>query len=208
MSDEDLLVFPVGHDLGPFFPAAGEGFAYYEVCLGRRVYGLPTNYDYAVWMRAHGPVDESPLTWARYRHNLISDDIPDAGGRAGRLANEGLLWRVPGSGPGAVEFARVHRPMPLVTAIGDVGPDIPAGKHALGRPTTVFHYADDVEYWLWLWGGHFDSMWLAVEEFADTPLGRTVGAGDPQRCIGPALLAAQSLINHSLLFFDAAWDRR
>jgi hypothetical protein len=94
--------------------------------------------------------------------------------------------------------------MPLVTAIGNVGPDVPAGRYALGRPTKVFHYADEVEYWLWLWGGHFDSLWHAVEAFADTDL----GTGDPQECVGALLLAAQSLINHSLLFFDAAWDRR
>jgi hypothetical protein len=208
MRDEDLLIFPVGHDLGPFFPATGETFEYYEVCVGYQVFGLRTNYDYAVWMRAHGPVDEPPLTYAGYRRNLISDRIPDAGARAARLAADGLLCRVPPTGAGAVEFARAHRPMPLVTAIGDVGPDIPAGTYALGRPTTVFHYADEVEYWFWLWGGHFDSLWLAVEAFARTDLGAATGAGDPERCLLPALHAVQGLINHSLLFLDAAWDRR
>ncbi len=198
------LVFPVGHDLGPFFPDTGEPFDYYEICVGRQVYGLRTNDDYAVWMRAHGPVDEKPLTFARYYENLMSDGIPDAADRAAGLAADRLLWVVPLTGPAAVHFAKAYRPMPLVTAIGNVGPDVPAGRYALGRPTRVFHYADEVEYWLWLWGGHFDSLWLAVEAFADTDL----GTGDPQECVGALLLAAQSLINHSLLFFDAAWDRR
>jgi hypothetical protein len=202
------LIFPVGHDLGPFFPNTGEPFDYYEICVGRRVYGLRTNYDYAVWMRAHGPVDEAPLTFARYHENLRSDDIPDAASRAADLATNRLLWVVPLSGPAAVRFAVAHRPMPLATAIGNVGPDIPAGRYALGRPTTAFHYADEVEYWLWLRGGHFDSLWLAVEAFARTDLGATTGDGDPRACLGAVLLATQSLINHSLLFLDAAWDRR
>lgn len=202
------LVFPVGHDLGPFFPNTGEPFAYYEICVGRRVYGLRTNYDYAVWMRAHGPVDEAPLTFTRYYENLKRDGIPDATSRAAALVADRLLWVVPPSGSAAVHFARGYRPMPLVTAIGDVGPDVPAGRYALGRPTAVFHYADEVEYWLWLRGGHFDSLWHAVEAFARTDLGAATGDGDPQACLGPVLLAAQSLINHSLLFLDAAWDRR
>lgn len=208
MSDADNLIFPVGHDLGPFFPDTGQPFDYYEICVGRRVFGLRTNFDYAVWMRAHGPIDEPPLTFARYHDALISDGIPDAISRAAGLASDGLVWHVPLDGAGAVEFARAFRPMPLVTAIGNVGPDVPAGRYALGRVSTVFRYADGIEYWLWLWGGHFDSLWQAAEAFARTDLGSATADGDPRRCVGPLLLAAQGLISHSLLFFDAAWDRR
>jgi hypothetical protein len=208
VSDSDWLIFPVGHDLGPYFPRRDEPLQHYEVCLGRRAYGLPSHYDYAVWMRAHGPVDDPPLTYTQYRDNLLADRIPEPGARAARLAADGLLFQVPWSGAGAVEFALAFRLMPLVTAIGNVGPDIPAGRYALGRPTMVFHYADELEYWLWLWGGHHDNLWLACESLARTQLGAATGDGDPHRCVGPALLAVQRLINHSLAFLDAAWDRR
>lgn len=194
------LILPVGHDLGPFFPNTGEPFDYYEICVGRRVFGLRTNYDYAVWMRAHGPIEEAPLTFDRYYDALLSDGIPDASKRSAGLAVDGLLWVVPLGRPAAVRFAQAFRPMPLVTAIGNVGPDVPEGRYGLGRPAKVFHYADEVEYWLWLWGGHYDSLWDAVEAFAAET------GGDPEECVGRLLLAAQSLISHSLLFFDAAWD--
>lgn len=203
-SDFEPLIFPVGHDLGPFFPRADEPFQYYEVCVGRQVYGIPTNEDYAVWMRAHGPVDRSPFTYTGYRNNLVADGITDAGPRARRLSDSRLLWQVPATGDRAVEFARSYRLMPLMTAIGNVGPDIPPGKYALGRPTIVFHYADELEYWLWLWAGHFDSLWHACCALSNTDLGDS----DPVECLVAALPAAQSLINHSLAFLDAAWSRR
>jgi hypothetical protein len=209
MTEPDPLIFPVGHDLGPFFPTTGEPLAYYEVCVGRTAYGLPSHFDYAVWMRAHGPVDERPLTYMRYRNDLVTDRIPDAHARAQRLATDGLLWLVPPRGDGAVEFARAYRLMPLVTAIGNAEPDTPPGRYALGRPGgIVFHQADELEYHLWLRGGHFDSLWLACESVARSDIGAALGDGDPHRCIGPVLLAVQNLINHSLVFLDAAWDRR
>jgi hypothetical protein len=98
--------------------------------------------------------------------------------------------------------------MPLATAIGDTGADVPAGRYALGRPDVVFHYADEVEYWLWLWGGRFDTMWLACEALARSELGTRTGDGDPFRCIGPVMLGVQNLITHSLAFLDASWDLR
>jgi hypothetical protein len=205
MSD---LVFPVGHDLGPYFPEIGAPLEFFTVCVGRQMFALRTLDNYNAWMRAHGPVDDPPLTVARYHRYLADDGIPEAAERVADLIADGLIHQIPPTGPGAVEFARSYRAMPLVTAIGNVGADIPAGRYALGRPTRVFLYADEVEYWLWLRGGHFDSLWLAVEAFARTDLGATTGNGDPHACLGPVLLAAQSLINHSLLFFDAAWDRR
>jgi hypothetical protein len=112
------------------------------------------------------------------------------------------------TGDAAVEFARAHRITSLLTAIGNVDPDVPPGRYALGRPGVVFLHADELEYWLWLWGGRYDSLWLACEALARSEPGARTGDGDPTRCVGPVLLGVQNLIMHSLLFLDAAWDRR
>ena len=207
-TDPDDLLVPVGHDLGPFYAEKDQPFSFYEICVGRTTYALPTNNDYAVWLRGHGPVDRPPLTYTRYRDALIDAGIPDGDGLAYRLAANGLLRQIPRTGDVAVEFARTHRITPLLTAIGTANADVPPGRWALGRPGVVFHHADEVEYWLWLWGGRFDSLWLACEALARSELGARTGDGDPNRCVGPVLLAVQNLILHALLFLDAAWDRR
>jgi hypothetical protein len=132
---------------------------------------------------------------------MMKAGIADIDEAVGRLADSGLLWRVPPSGADAVAFARGHRLLPLATAAGNV--DAPADTYVLGLPGGVRHHqATELEYWLWLWGGQWDSLWVACETLAGRP-----GATDPLSCVTPVLLAAQELIVHSVAFLDTAWDR-
>jgi hypothetical protein len=204
-TDPDELLMPVGHDLGPGYSGPDQPAAFFEVAVGRASFVLPTREDYTIWQRGHGPVDQLPLTLRGYSDNVLKENIPDVEKLAYRLSENGLLWQIPPTGEPAAEFASLHRIVPLGTAVGNThGPD---GWYALGPPGAVTHYAGEVEYWLWLWGGRFDSMWLACEALARTELGARTGDGDPYRCIGPVMLGAQTLIIRSLAFLDVAWDR-
>jgi len=194
------LVFPVGFDLGPFYPAPGEPLAHYEVCVGRTSLTLPTEDDYRIWTLAHQPGEHSPLTWPTYRDRLADTGIADAFPLAQRLADNGMLWSVSPTGAAAAEFVRGHRLLPLATAIGDVEVEVPADTYALGLPRGPYHYASAVEYWLWLWGAQWDSLWTACEALAK--------GTDPLACVAPVLLATQELIVGSVAFLDVAWDRR
>jgi hypothetical protein len=205
LTGEDLI-FPVGFDLGPFYPAPGEQLAYYEVCVGRTSYTLPSAQDYRVWAIAHEPAEQPPLTWPTYRDRLIDADIPDAGSLARRLADNGLLWSVPPTDEAAVDFVRAHRLLPLATAIGDVEIEVPAGAYALGLPRGPYYYATELEYWLWLWGAQWDSLWGACQTLSRRPADKG-GATDPLSCVTPVLLAAQELVVHSVAFLDTAWAR-
>jgi hypothetical protein len=206
LTGEDL-VFPIGFDLGPFFPAPGEPLAYYEVCIGRTSYTLPAEDDYRVWTTAHLPVERPPLTWPAYRDRLIDARIADAGSLARRLADNGLLRTVPPDGEGAVAFLRAHRLLPLATAIGDAEVEVPPGTYALGLPRGPYYHATELEYWLWLWGAQWDSLWAACEMLAQRPADKRIGDGDPRSCVTPVLLGAQALILNSVGFLDAARDR-
>lgn len=201
------LIFPVGFDLGPFHPAPGEPLAHYEVCVGRTSFTLPSEEDYRVWTVAHEPAERPPLTWPVYRDRLIDAGIADAGALARRLAENGLLRSVKPTGDDAVEFVRTHRLLPLATAIGDVEIEVPEGTYAIGLPRGPYYYATEIEYWLWLWGAQWDSLWVACETLAQRPAEKGGGI-DPLACVTPVLLAAQALIVHSVAILDAAWDLR
>lgn len=209
--DPGELIFPVGHDLGPFFRTESEPLSYYQVYVGRTPYGLPTDDDYAVWKRAHGPVDRPPLTVADYGDNLINDGIPDALALSNRLGTNGLVWPVPYLSDGhdrAIKFMRAHRIVPLAVAYGNAGSDVPRDHYAFGRSGVASHHVHEIGYWLWLWGGRHDSLWQTCKAFARSDVGRKYGDGDPHECLAFVLLQTQELIQHTLAFLDAAWDRR
>lgn len=200
MTDE--LVFPVGHDLGAFHPGRGRPVARYEIRAGRTTYGLPTGDEYRVWLVAHG-VPGQPLTWPRYRADLRASGVPDAAGIAGRLAADGLLWRVPPSGDAAVGFAARHRVMPLMTAVG-MAEETPPEGYSLGLPGHPTVHVDSLGYWLWLWGGQWDSLWHASAALAGTRLGAAVGDGDPRACLAAVLAELPQLISSGTACLDAA----
>jgi hypothetical protein len=200
------LVFPVGFDLGRYHRAPGEPLAYYEVCAGQSCYALPGEDDYRAWTAAHTPGERPPLTWPEYSARMFKTGIEDVNTVVGRLGDSGLLWRVPPSGPDAAAFARVHRLLPLATAIGNV--DAPADTYILGLPGGVHHHhATELEYWMWLWGVRWDNLWEVCETLAARPTARTGLATDPLSCVTPVLLAAQELVVHSVAFLDTAWAR-
>jgi hypothetical protein len=201
------LIFPVGFDLGPFYPAPGEPLAYYEICVGHTSYTLPSEADYRVWTAAHEAPEQAPLTWPTYRDRLIEAGIADAGALARRLVDNGLLWSISANGDDAVSFVRTHRLLPLATAIGEAEIEVPVGTYALGLPRGPYYFASEIEYWLWLWGASWDSLWVACEMLAGRPVEKGGGI-DPLSCVGTVLLAAQALIGNSVAFLDAAWDRR
>jgi hypothetical protein len=82
--------------------------------------------------------------------------------------------------------------MPMATAIGNAGEGIPDGRYALGMPGHPFMYADDVEYWLWLWSPVHDSLARACDKLATQ--------------LPVAMAAVQALIAHQMAFLDASRD--
>jgi len=201
----ELLVFPVGHDLGPYHPSAGQPAVRHEVRIGRTVYGLPGPAEHEAWLLAHGAFGVAPLTMSRYRDRLRDSGIRNAAEIAGSLAADGLIRRVPPSGEGAVEFARQHRVMPLMTGIGIPDQSRP-GRYAIGvfgRPMT---YVDEIGYWLWLHGHRWDDLWLASTALAETQPGESTG--EPAASLTLILTRLHQLLSASAAYLDASWDRR
>jgi hypothetical protein len=206
MTEDELLVVPVGHDLGVFHPGGGQPPVRHEIRVGRITYGLPSAGEHQVWAMAHGSPGEPPLTWPRYRSKLLALGVPNAGRIAGLLAGDGLLCRVPPAGDAAIGFATRHRVVPLMTALG-VTDDTPHDRYTIGLFGHPVAHVDEVGYWLWFWGHLHDSLWLASEALA--VVRREAGHDDDAAaCLTLVLTRLHHLLATSAAYLDASWDRR
>ncbi|WP_308820071.1 hypothetical protein [Pseudonocardia alni] len=162
-----VIVLPVGHDLGSFH-SGGWRAPVHQVRLGARLVEL-TGPQAGAWTLAHGLVDAGSVvacteTELRFR---CGDGVVD------ELLGQGLLAAV-GTGGGR-EFAARHRLLPLAVGVGNTAEEPwMFGVGELYQPLAVLSGA---LFDLWQWAHLSADLWLACAEVAD--VARRSGVDDP-----------------------------
>jgi hypothetical protein len=189
------LLFPVGHWLGPFHPAAGAPSAGARIRVGAHVLTLSRPAEAAAWALAHATGDEqereSALTVEAY-HAYVQDALGAEGHAAAEaLLTVGALVRVPESGAPARRFAAEHRLRPLLTA--------PAGP-VTADGTAHRPVVDEFTHELWWWSGPSPDLWSACERVA-----RSRGV-QPQRLLDHFLATGHALVSTGAGYLDRALE--
>lgn len=208
MITADDLVLPIGHYMGPFYPAPGAPLKYHAVRVGRDTARLPDDHHFSVWALAHGIDDESDAkSWNRQAVERAAREtgIADASRVFDAVRDLGLVVSIPlHDDAAAVEFAQRYRMQSLLVGLGN-RPDSPL-LHGIGLPgldPAVRVLMD--QYELWQWGHLGTSLWHSIE--LNTQVWRESGATDPEK-IEPRRALAQSLrtlhllVSHSAAYVD------
>lgn len=204
----DKLVFPVGHYVGPFYPAEGAQLRHHVIRVGWDNARITNQRDFEIWALCHGIADlafDSP--WTRRTILEAAEQLPDdydADAALDRLTEAGVVVEVAPVSPDADEFAREHRLQALLLGLGNK-PDNPL-LYGIGIPNTPPVVELPVrDFEMWQWGHISDSFWDACELSAEA--WRQVGSTDPvdvdpQKLLIRNLRTLQILISHGAAYLD------
>ncbi|MGW0434923.1 hypothetical protein ACWDV4_20585 [Micromonospora sp. NPDC003197] len=202
------LVYPVGRYTGVFHPSVGAPAKYHSLSIGRLSVTLEEEQAFAVWAAAHQPPDEANRPWTRTavvdaaRNLAVADPTPVMA----ESFEDGLLAEVTPGTPDSVDFARVHRVLPLMLSLGNT-PEDPLhygiglfGVQPVLRVPTLVHE-------VWQWSSAGSSLWDVCVALADA--GAQAGVEDqrehdPEYVLGIFLTALPLLIGINAACLDEA----
>jgi hypothetical protein len=166
------LVFPVGHYLGPHYPAGAERAdepVGHRVRLGPSLRWLGTRQELMAWTLAHG-AEELPgdAPWTRpvlaaHAWQLADIDISDA---IDGLIERRLLVEVDPAGEAAAGFAKSHRLRALMLALGR-DPDDP-GAVLLGTAGQPAVAVSEFGHAVWRAAQQASTLWDACHSIAES----------------------------------------
>jgi hypothetical protein len=209
---DDVLLIPVGHDLGVHYvdnlpgprldPGAVERRQ--QIRIGAELAEL-TDSEFAIWLLAHGIDDEDRPTVSSLVATAESLELPMATIRAAveRLIGIGLLVQVEPGGGSAVLFARRHQLFPLMLGLGPdqeqpwlqtVGP--------LNRPVARVSSA---LYDVWAWAHLTPHLWSGCEDAASAARAAGVSAADevdPRKILAGLLGSVHAMLSVRAAYFD------
>ena len=164
MPDDEPLVLPLGHGMGPFHQRRGAPPAYWLVRLGWDSPLLPDRATADVWALAHGHRDlvgRTPWTRQALCRAALEGGVEDPGTVLDELVGLGLVAEVVPGTPAAAEFAATHRVQSLLLGLGEI-PDQRGvdGIGLLGMPPLARVSLGTYEFWQW---GH---LWPTLAEAA------------------------------------------
>lgn len=209
------LIFPIGHYLGAHYPSVGAELDFHLLRIGWETYKLSGNEQLGVWALAHGlPEGHEMAPWTRpaVEGAARATGIPGAAHILEELIGKDLVIEASPGTAEAVEFARVCRIRSLLLGLGNTseepllyGIGLAATKPVVKVPSFTYE--------LWKWGHACDSLWHAVQIFAQA--GRNTAPGDsdqtdPERILTRCLAATQVLVAHGAAYLDEAreeWDQ-
>lgn len=202
-------VFPIGHYLGPFFPAPDEPLESHRVRVGADVVMLATDAEFVVWGLAHGlpgpAADRPDGTWARADLVEVARERGTTGVDAAvdALLATGALVEVGADDVDPATFARRYRLMPLLFGLG-TGPGRP-DRYQIGAFGTEPSTAVDLRVFdLWQWAARVGSLSdLAGMQSATAPF---VG-GTPDGVPG-LLHRVHTLVANGYAYLDVAATSR
>ncbi|MGH3660734.1 MAG: hypothetical protein ACRDT8_18935 [Micromonosporaceae bacterium] len=206
----EMLIFPVGHYMGTFYPKTNAPLKYHKIRLGVDVPQLPDEDHFKAWALTHGlPGDSGQGPWTRRsvldeakRLGLDADQVLAA------LADKGVVAEVESTGPGAVEFARRHRLQPLMMGLGN-SPDDPLrfAIGLIGVPPAV--KVDSFVFEIWQWGRLGRSLWETAEMFSKVE--QEVGTGrradaSPEKMLTEILEHLHILLSQNAAYLDTTLE--
>lgn len=163
-----LVVFPVGHYLGPQYRAPDEPPVGHRVRLSPSLRWLGTEPELLAWMFAHGLgelTDDEP--WTRpalvaHAQQLADVDVAEA---VERLVERRLLVEVDPAGAEAPGFAKSHRLRGLMLALGR-DPDEPDAVllGVAGAPVVAL---SELGHAVWHAGQSAPTLWDACHAVAE-----------------------------------------
>jgi len=204
---EEPLVFPLGHEMGPFHQHRDAPPAYWVVRLG---WDSPLLHDQAtadVWALAHGVPDQVhhvPWTRSAIRRVARESGIEDSDAVLDHLVARGLAVELTPGSPGAAEFARTHRVQSLLLGLGEL-PDQRGmdGIGLLGMPALAQVSPRTYESWQWahLWPTLADSAAGLAEMAAQDP-GSDPAEGDAGAVLDRLLRDLHVLLTGHAVYLD------
>lgn len=206
MRADDVLLVPVGHDLGVLYPEPGADQHRQQIRAGADVVELE-DMDFAIWLLAHGVGDQDRPTRASViesaqRLGLPVATIADA---VDRFLVSGLLVEVEPTGESAVLFAEQHQLVPLMLGLG---PDQEQPwLQTIGLLNQPVAQVSSAMYDVWAWAHLAPQLWTGCHDAAE--VARLVGSTEPEELDPHRVLAGLLGSVHALLCVRAAYfDRR
>lgn len=173
------LIFPIGHYMGPFYPAKDAPLKHHVIRVGWDTANLPEEDHFGVWAIAHGlreRISTTPWTRGVVEAAATEAGVPDAAGIVDSLLDQGVLAEVAPGTDQAIAFARRYRMQSLMVGFGN-SQDEP-GWNAIGLPGLPPVLKVPIkEYELWQWGHLGTSLWHASELLAE--VWRQGGSAEP-----------------------------
>ena len=163
------LVFPLGHEIGPFHQHRDAPPSYWVIRLG---WDSPLVHDRdaaEVWALAHGVAERvhtTPWTRTAIREAAHESGISGSDAVLDDLIERGLVAEFSPGTEAADRFAGTHRVQSLLLGLGAV-PDSPGvdGIGLLGMPPLA--RADPRTYEFWQWGHLWPTLSEAAEGLAE-----------------------------------------
>ena len=206
MATDDVLLVPVGHDLGVLYPQPGSDERRQQVRAGADVVELEDT-EFAIWLLAHGVSDQDrptrpSLIAAAERLGVATAVVDEA---VDRFLDDGLLVEVQPDGDSAVSFAERHQLIPLLLGLG---PDQEQPwLQTIGLLNQPVAQVSSAMYDVWAWAQLAPQLWTGCHDAA--MVARQVGVTNPEE-VDPRQVLTGVLENvHALLCVRAAYfDRR
>ena len=191
------LLFPVGHYLGPHFPAGADRPAGHRVRLGPSLRWLAGEPELLAWTLAHGlgELADPDQPWDRAAVIALGWELAgtDLTGAVAGLVERRLLVEVDPAAAGAAGFARAHRLRALMLALG-ADPEEPDAVllGAAGEPAVALSARGHA---FWAAGQHAPDLWQTC---------RAVAGGDPPDLLDELLGELHGLLGAGTAYLDAA----
>jgi len=216
-SADEPLVFPLGHQMGPFHQHRDAPPSYWVIRLGWDSPLLHEPDAAVVWSLAHGLADRvhtTPWTRSAIRSAAEESGIADCDGVLDGLLERGLVAELSPGTAAAAEFAGTHRVQSLLLGLGAL-PDHPEadGIGLLGMPPLAQVGPRSYQFWQWahLWPTLADAAGgLAEMAAAESPAAPPADADATTvldrllRELHPLLCGHAVYLDRSLAVADAA----
>jgi hypothetical protein len=196
------LMFPVGHYLGPLYPAVEAPLAYHRLRAGGSVIRLFTDDEFAVWTLAHGLPGPggAPWTGRAMADAALAHDGSDISPLIAELCAEGALVEVEPGTDGAVDFAMRHRFRGLLVGLGSTEerPD----RFGIGLAGLPMVMVDELGYELWQWAPLHGSLWNACVALVEVDRQAGGAHTDPHELLTDVLHQLHRMLAHGAGYLD------
>ncbi|MFC6022190.1 hypothetical protein ACFP2T_39290 [Plantactinospora solaniradicis] len=223
MVDSTLLMFPVGHYLGPTVDASGPPdlgpppvavrhetpLAPHRVRVAGRIRSLPGGDPYTLWLLAHG-IAGGPQPWtpAQIAASAPWLTVARFDRAVADLVERRLLLVVDPDSADALAMAMAYRWNSTLHGHG-MRPEWP-GRYGIGGPDGPWMLVDNLVHDIWRWAPVTPTLWDACEALAPAYLNPPTD--DDPTVTGPDEMLPHLLRGLHLLvcsyagFLDEAWE--